>query len=171
MHGKPILEIRYNRFIYLLLAPIALALSGLFFYLIFLSDSQPELQADTTLKLVFSFFILIGLFLAYQLIRAFLKNEPIFKLYEDGFEAKSNYQLSTGFIRWKDIRKVEEQRIRDGRGYSAALAVYLKQPGHRAQQASGTSEEEPVYILIGPLGERYAQVKKLIDEKVAPSAI
>ncbi len=189
---KPILEIRYNRFIYLLLAPIALALSGLFFYLIFLSDDMSEFQTETTPKIIFSFFILVGLFLAYQWFRAFLKNEPIFTVYEEGFDSKT-HGIRTGLIRWRDIRKVEQQQIRDGRGYSAALAVYLKQPDkynqeqplavgmlrsaveatglHQAQQATGPTEEDvPVYIMIGPLGERYAQVKKIIDERVVQNS-
>ena len=189
---KPILEIRHNRFVYLLLAPLALVLSGLFFYLIFLSDITSEFQNQTTPKFIFSFFILVGLFLAYQWFRAFFVNEPIFTVYDEGFESKT-HGVSTGLIRWQDIRKVEQQQIRDGRGSSAALAVYLKQPDkynqeqpvgvsmlrsavkatglNQAQQLKGANDEDlPVYIPIGSLGARYAQVKKIIDAKVAQNA-
>lgn len=188
---KPILEIRYNRFIYLLLAPIALALSGLFFSLVFLSDIMSEFQNSTAAKIVFSFFILVGAFLAVYWFRAFLKNEPIFTVYEEGFVSKT-HGVNAGLIRWQDIRKIEQQQIRYGRGFTTALAVYLKQSDkynqeqplvvnalrsavkatglHQVQQVSATSEEDlPVFIPIEALGERYAQVKKIIDEKVAPN--
>lgn len=190
---KPLLEIRPNRFIYLLLAPLALSFAVGFFFVVFLSDIVSEFKDPLMPKIIFSFFMLVGLFLAQHWFRAFLKNESTFTIYEEGFESNL-YGVSAGLIRWQDIRKIEDQQVRYGRGFSAALAVYLKEPDkytgeqpwvvrvlrqvievlglHKAQQASGTSEEDlPVYIPIEALGERYAQVKRVFDEKVGKAPV
>lgn len=186
---KPILEIRHNRFIYLALAPIPLALAGLFLFLVFLSDTTSEFQDPTAAKIVFSFFILVGIFLSYHWFMRFLKDTPIFTIYEDGFESNT-HGVSSGIIKWDNIRKIEEQLVREGRGQSAALAVYFKDPNlyasqqpvvvrilrsavektgaHHAQRLSSTVEDDLPYLIpISDLGERYPQVKKLIEDKIA----
>lgn len=188
---KPILEIRHNRFIYLALSPFPLAFSGLFFWVLFLND-EPLFGDDIMGTVIFGFFIPVGIFLSYHWFSRFLKNTPIFSVFEEGFESNTN-GVSSGLIRFEDIRKVEEQLLRDGpRGSSAALAIYFKNPqkyeqqqpamvrmlrsavkatgAHHEQRLSSTTEEEmPVLIPISTLGARYPQIKKIIEDKIGQS--
>jgi hypothetical protein len=185
---KPILEIRHNRFIYLVLSPIPLAFSGLFFWVLFLND-EPLFGDDIMGTVIFGFFIPVGIFLSYHWFSRFLKDTPIFSVFEEGFESNTN-GVSSGLIKFGDIKKVEEQLVREGRGQSAALAIYFKNPekyeqqqpavvrmlrsaakftgAHHAQRLSSTTEEDmPVLIPISTLGARYPQVKKIIEDKIS----
>lgn len=185
---KPILEIRHNRFIYLALSPFPLAFSGLFFWVLFLND-EPLFGDDIMGTVIFAFFIPVGIFLSYHWFSRFLKDTPIFSVFEEGFESNTN-GVSSGLIRFEDIKKVEEQLVREGRGQSAALAIYFKNPekyeqqqpavvrmlrsavkltgAHHAQRLSSTTEDDmPVLIPISTLGARYPQVKKIIEDKIA----
>lgn len=186
---KPILEIRHNRFIYLGLAPIPLMFSGLFFFILFLAEEPIPRESDTIGTLIFGFFIPVGIFLSVHWFLRFLKDTPVFSILEDGI-ISNTHGVSSGLIRWQDIRKIEEQEVRDGRGASYALAIYFKQEGryeqeqpllvrmlrwavkatgiHKIQRLSDSDETElPVLIPISSLGVRYEQVKKIMDEKIA----
>jgi hypothetical protein len=186
---KPILQIRHNRFIYLAITPLPLALAGLFFYAFFSSDMASEFGDDLAPKIAASFFILIGIFLSTHFFMRFLKNTPVFSIYEEGFEANTN-GVSSGLIKWEDIKKAEEQIVKQGPGKSAALAIYFKQPdrydqqqplavrmlrsavkasgAHHLQRLSSTTEDDVPYLIpISTLGDQYPQVKKIIESKIA----
>lgn len=135
---EPVLVIKSNRSIYLVMAFVALGMSALFAVFGIVPDlfstpdpfSTPE-QVSLTQRIIFSFFALVGLFLCYVWVKQFINDTPAISIYQNGFEANTN-GVATGFINWTDIEKIEEVVVSSNSGSGtrkeAAVAVYLKEP-------------------------------------------
>ena len=192
---EPVLSVKPNRFIYLLLALIALALAILFIICVvdpgFFAETrevdaggQPSLMP----RIIFGFFILIGLFLTFVWIRMFIKDEPTIVIYQNGFEANTN-GISTGFVAWNDIERIEEVTVKRGNGSTKepTLAVYLKKPElytrrlplflqwvmklaeksgrYRHEGKYGVMEDTvPVFLPVASFGAQYEMAKQLLFE-------
>ena len=135
---EPVLVIKSDRSIYLIMALVALGMSGFFVLLGVVPDffstpdpfSRPE-EVSVMQRIIFSFFALIGLFLFYVWVKQFITDTPAISIYSNGFEANTN-GVATGFINWNDIETIEEVMISSNSGSGtrkeAAVAVYLKDP-------------------------------------------
>lgn len=141
---EPVLVIKPNRFIFLIMAFIALGMSLVFavFAVIpdLFSDAGPFSsgeQLSIMEIIIFGFFCLLGLFLCFVWVKMFLKDTAAIAIYKNGFEANTN-GISTGFIAWTDIEMLEEVLVSSnsgsGTGKEAALAVYLKDPSVYTQR-------------------------------------
>lgn len=135
---EPVLVIKQDRYVYLMMAFIALSMSVLFAVFGIMPElfatpdpfSRPE-QVSVMQRIIFSFFALIGLFLCYVWVKQFIADTPAIAIYQTGFEANTN-GVATGFINWNDIEKIEEVLVSSNSGTGtrkeAAVAVYLKEP-------------------------------------------
>ncbi|MEJ8818751.1 STM3941 family protein [Lacibacter sp. H407] len=135
---EPVLVIKSDRSIYLIMAFVALGMSALFTIFGIVPDffsapdpfSRPQ-EISVMQAIIFSFFALIGLFLCYVWVKQFISDTPAISIYQNGFEANTN-GVATGFINWTDIEKIEEVMVSSNSGSGtrkeAAVAVYLKEP-------------------------------------------
>lgn len=135
---EPVLVIKSDRSIFLIMALVALGMSALFvvFGIIpeFFSAPDPfsgPQEISVMQRIIFSFFALIGLFLCYVWVKQFINDTPAISIYPNGFEANTN-GVATGFINWTDIEKIEEVMVSSNSGSGtrkeAAVAVFLKEP-------------------------------------------
>lgn len=189
---KTLIEIKPNRFTYLIVFPFAGGLASLFFWLVFIKE--PSIFADDLIgKVVFSLLILAGMLLCYKSVSQFIQNKPIFVVYEDGF-VSNGYGVSSGLMSWKDIKRIEEKVImrKDGTSYNT-LSIIFKNQDHYANSQTGIiktllkfftkikvmnkidatpadSESLPLIIMVDSFGKKYSQIKLVMDEKIKQHA-
>ncbi|HMO32741.1 MAG TPA: hypothetical protein PKE63_00685 [Lacibacter sp.] len=117
----------------------------------------------------------------------FLKNPPVFTIYNEGFESNTN-GVSTGLIAWSNVAALEEVVVRSNSGSGtreeAALAIHLNDPRLFTQnqpalvrffyQLAGASgryrtpgqnpEAVPILLPITALGAHYLQARELMEQ-------
>ncbi len=135
---EPVLVIKQDRYVYLMMAFIALGLAIFFVVFGVVPDlfstpdpfSRPE-RITVMQQIIFGFFACLCVFLFYVWVKQFIRDTPAIVIFQHGFEANTN-GVATGFINWTDIEKIEEVMVRSnngsGTGKEAAVAVYLKEP-------------------------------------------
>ncbi len=135
---QPVLVIKQDRYIYLIMALIALGFSSFFIMFGIVPDlfstpdpfSRPD-DISVMQRIIFGFFACVCVFLFYVWVRQFVRDTPAIVIHENGFEANTN-GVATGFIKWTDIEKIEEVMVSSNSGSGtrkeAAVAVYLYDP-------------------------------------------
>ncbi|RYY96299.1 MAG: hypothetical protein EOO11_13815 [Chitinophagaceae bacterium] len=122
------IEIRPNRYLYLIPIVLALGLIFLFVYFTLFNPEGDELPA--MMYVMTGFMVLVGGFLCIKLAGRFLKNEALLRIDDEGIESNEG-GITSGLIRWSEIREVREIEIPwNGRASrtQTVLAVYLHDP-------------------------------------------
>ena len=170
-------EIKYNRFAYLITVPFILLLMGLFYWFVLRPESVVE---DRMFYYVAIGVQVVGAFLVFQCIRQFIKSPVIFRMDQEGFEYNPA-GVSSGLVRWKEIDSVRETAITtmsgNAPGKTKVLAVKMKDPkAYRSRYnavlrgALALSEEfNDATVLIEPaaLGKQYDEIKEIMIRRTS----
>lgn len=165
-------EIRFNRYYYLITLPFILLLMGLFYHFVLSPEAVVE---DRMFYYVAIGVQVVGAFLAFQCVRQFMKAPVIFRMDQEGFEYNPA-GVSSGLVRWKEIQAVEEIDIRTADGNAPnrtkVLSVKLKDPrafrskyNFLIKSALALSEEvNNTSIMIEPaaLGKQYEEIREIM---------
>ncbi|GAA4320833.1 STM3941 family protein [Flaviaesturariibacter amylovorans] len=175
------IEIRPNRFLYLIPIVIALGLMFLFVYFTFVNPEGNEMP--TMMYVMSGFMVLVGSFLSVKLFQRFLRNEFVFRMDDEGIESNEG-GITTGLIRWSEIKEAREIKVPSSNRRSMAtetvLALYLHHPEKQrarynpALQAltnfAGELMGSSVLITPAVLGNQYNRALELIRARVPLSA-
>lgn len=122
-------EIKYNRFAYLIPIPFVLFLMWIFYKFV-LTEPQEPIE-DSILIYVAYAIMIVGSFLVLHFAWRFIKAPVIFRMDNDGILYNPN-GVSTGLINWTEISDVNEKNLKVVRGdapvYQTVLAIKLKDP-------------------------------------------
>src|SRR5688500_6288110 len=99
------IEIRYNRYSYLIPIPFILLLMWLFYKFI-LTEPEEPIQ-DKMLIYVAIGIMVVGSFLVLNFIWRFIKAPVVFRMTDEGI-LYNPAGVTTGLIRWDEIENVEE---------------------------------------------------------------
>ena len=179
-------EQRPPRIVHLVCLIGTLIVVGAFIGFVFVPDSNPgpfetPVEVDTTGKVIFGFFTLVGIFLigvfGYRLIR----NPVTFRMTDEGFEYNPA-GVSTGLIRWTDIEEIKPVPVmtnRSGIGGPKQLfpiGIILKDPQSyiaRYPTAMGVLFEyrkyesgTPLVFQFGEFGRDHEKVVAMMQEQV-----
>ena len=172
------IKIKPPRFSYLIPIPFILFLMGIFYWVAF--EKEDEEEVGTGLKIIAVLVLIVGSFLLYQFTRQFIRVPVILLMNNQGFEYNPA-GVSSQFIGWEEVAKVEEVSVRVLRGrntggWETALGVWLKDPGtyrSRMNAALGflVKQNEKMYgatLLIEPasLGKEYEEVRRFFKRKI-----
>ena len=128
----PIIEIKNNRYGYLIPLPFIWALM-LVFYWAWHSPSIDLRHSTSLIWKILPFFVwVMGTLVSLLLWRGFLNPPIIFTANSEGFMANYNGN-KTGLIHWKDIKETREMQILTSKAtrsnnYKIVLGVLLKDP-------------------------------------------
>ena len=128
----PIIEIKNNRYGYLIPLPFIWALMLVFYWA--WQNPSIDLRHSTSLiwKIVPFFVWVMGTLVTLLLWRDFLNPLIIFAANSEGFKANYNGK-KTGVILWKDVKETREMQILTSKAtrstnYEIVIAVFLKDP-------------------------------------------
>lgn len=163
------IEIKYNRYTYLIPIPFCLLLMWLFYQFV-LNEPQEEIQ-DKNFIYVAIGAIAVGAFLTLNFAWRFIKAPVVFRMDDEGI-LYNPAGVTTGLIRWDEIDNAEEVQIttyNNGTAIVGVLAISLKDPeAYRRrynilfQKALELGEKRyHASVLIEPavLGKNYETVK------------
>jgi len=170
------IEIRHNRFLYLIPIPFCFFLMYVFYWVLFVN---PEVESSIwPMYLISVFVFLVGAFMIVVSIKQFLKNPVVFRMDDEGIEV-NEAGVSSGFIRWQEIREIKET-MAPGRRRQSVLAVYLKDPSAHSKQygkalqpivnLSNAMNGTAIYISAGILGKEYSNIRMMIEKKIHSSS-
>lgn len=171
------IEIRYNRFAYLIPIPFVLLLMWLFYKFVLIDPQQPI--KDKIFIYAAYGVIAIGTFLVLNFTWRFIKAPVIFRMDDEGI-LYNPAGVSTGLIRWDEIDNVNETNIKvvrnDAPVFETVLAVKLKDPGaYRKRyniairpvlQMGAKMYDADVFLESGVLKNKYDTVKAEIRKRL-----
>jgi len=111
-------ERRTPRWVHLVVLVATIGLTAAMAWFGLLREVEPDAfgrteEIDPVGKVIFGFFVLIGVFLSgvfgYRLVR----NPPYFVMYPDGFEYAPG-GVSTGLIKWTDVQELRDETVLQG---------------------------------------------------------
>lgn len=163
------IEIRPNRFLYLIPVPFCLLLMGVFYWFVLGPEATVE---DGMFYYVAIGVLVVGAFLTFQFTRQFFKPPVTFRMDQEGFEYNPA-GVSSGLIRWNEVASIEEKQIKTMSGsvpgFSTVLAVTMKDPAafrkrynvllRKAVQLSEDVNHASVLIEPAALGKQYGEIR------------
>jgi hypothetical protein len=150
-----LLEIRTNRFYYLIPLPFILLLMILFY-----KHGIKGEHADQVFTVLGFFVLLAGGFLLVYFLKQFITNPYLFKATDKGFEYIPT-GVSYGFYNWKDVVSVQDD---DGK----AIIVTLHAASGAGKIYAGLPDstgQRNITLEAGPLRGKYQDVLNLFREK------
>jgi len=125
------IEIKFNRFSYLIPIPFVLFLMWVFYWFT-IAEPDENFTGNVKIFLIVTVFVeAVGLFLTIYFFRQFLKPPVIFRMDDEGFIYNPS-GVSTGLIRWDEISDVNEVNIAEvvpnSQVNELALGIQLKNP-------------------------------------------
>jgi hypothetical protein len=162
-----------------------IALTAFLVYFVFLRTPVSDGFGSTTevggdFKLIFGFFVLIGLFMTGVFAYRLVKRPAGFVMTDEGFEYSPG-GVSTGLIRWGDILELREETVlTSGSGIApasvSALAVVLRNPEEYIARFPAAlkpllalrSKMNSSALMLNPrdLGRDYAVIKGMMQDQV-----
>lgn len=172
------IEIKPNRFSFLIPLPLIALLMYVFIRIIFQHNNH-EPKLPTMMYVVGGFVCAAGTFLFIYFFKSFCKPHVIIRLDNNGFEYKPA-GASFGFIQWTEVEDIRDVQVLSNNGRQArtviCLGVALKNPKEFRKKFSwfkrntlGANESMyGVSVLIQPstLGKRFAGVKQIMEEQL-----
>jgi hypothetical protein len=176
---------RTPRFLHLVCLVPTIGLTLLFSDLVFvpsdgLLDGETKEQIDGFGRLIFGFFVFVGVFLSGVFLYRFIKNPWYFHMDEEGFEYAPG-GVSLGRIKWSDVERLDYTTVKQGGAISPkqlrVLGVYLKDPAgyiaerplalHALFEARRFDSGTPLVFQAGEFGSRHDQVVAQMRECLA----
>jgi hypothetical protein len=172
------IEIKFNRYSYLIGIPFILALMFLFYWFT-IANPDENFTGSVRLFLIVTLFVeAVGIFLIIYFLKQFFNPPVVFRMNNEGI-VYNPAGVSTGIIKWEEIDNVEEAVItvyRNGTAYENVLAISLKDPEafrqrynvlfQKALQLGEKRYHASVLIEPGVLGKKYSAVKEEIKQRV-----
>jgi hypothetical protein len=173
------IEIRPNRFAYLIPIPFVLFLMWIFYWFTIAEPNENFTGAVKIFLVVTVFVEAVGLFLTAYFFKQFLKPPVIFRMDDEGV-VYNPAGVSTGLIRWEEISDVNEvnisQVVPNSQVNESALAIQLKNPEEfrkkynivlkKALQLGNKLYNADVLIERNYLKKHYEAVKAEMKRKV-----
>jgi hypothetical protein len=183
-------EKRAPRLIHFICLTFTVGLTGAMAYLVFLQDPSRPLYEETAkieggAKVLFGFFILIGVFMTGVFGHRLIKNPAYFIITEEGFEYSPG-GVSPGLIRWGDIVELREENVLTDRGgiggpaLELAVAVVLSNPEEYMAKypaafkpflaIRGKMNSSPILMRPSDFGRDYQSIMTIMREQVQQHA-
>ena len=125
------IEIKFNRFSYLIPIPFILFLMWVFYWFTIAEPDENFTGSVKVFLVVTAFVEIIGLFLTIYFFKQFVKPPVIFRMDDQGI-VYNPAGVSTGLIGWNEISDVNETNMKVVRNgapvYQTVLAVKVKEP-------------------------------------------
>ncbi len=171
------IEIRYNRFAYLIPIPFVLLLMWLFYKFV-LTEPQEPINDKIIIYVAYGV-LALGTFLVLNFTWRFIKAPVIFRMDDQGI-VYNPAGVSTGLICWDEIDDVNEANIKvvrnDAPVFETVLAVKLKDPeAFRKRyniairpilQKGAKMYDADVFLESGVLKNNYETVKAEIRKRL-----
>lgn len=171
------IEIRPNRFGYLIPIPFCLLLMWLVYKYVLIDPQQP-IEDEMFFYIAYGIMI-IGGFLALNFAWRFIKAPVVFRMDDQGI-LYNPAGVTTGLIRWDEIADANEKNIKvvrnDAPVYQTVLALKLKDPeafrkrhnlvlAHLLKLGNKMYDAD-VLLEISVLGKKYDAVKEELRKRV-----
>lgn len=171
------IEIKFNRFSYLIPIPFVLLLMWLFYKFV-LTEPQEPIEDKTFIYVAYAI-LTVGSFLVLNFAWRFITAPVVFRMDDQGI-IYNPAGVTTGLINWHEISDVNETNMKVVRGdapvYQTVLAVKLKDPDafrkkynillEKMLQLGNKMYDADIIIESKVLGNKYDVVKEEMRRRI-----